>query len=275
MTEFDEEDYMERMAKIMEQKLQKQREQIEKDMEAKYLSTIKALEARVADQAAAAATAASTATSASSAANPNPSPTSVITTAVATTADGMEDGEILEADGRPGPSTNNSTAPTHPTAAAATAPTSSTAPNGDVPPAAASNLPVPQDDLDEQALQARARAEVGRLAQTPSFTSPLSFNANAGNMEEGVSKNMYLKECWIREQKQPSQAITSGTHTLSFRNVEFLINGKTEIIESPKVAIDKKLDFEDVWQTLVSRLDRDVLMTKYHNLAKKENHFLR
>ena len=47
--------------------------------------------------------------------------------------------------------------------------------------------------------------------------------------------------------------------------------GKTEIIESPKVAIAKNLTLEDVWQTFVSRFDRDVLMTKYHNLAKKIN----
>ena len=130
----------------------------------------------------------------------------------------------------------------------------------------ANNLPAavqPIDELDEEGWRSQAKLNLARNPdQAVNFTGSF-FSNTSGQMEEGVSKNMFMKESWIQQCVNPSQMISAGSHTLSFRNVEIMINGKAEIVESPKVAISRGLNFNDVWRAFVSRLDRDVLMKKW------------
>lgn len=113
----------------------------------------------------------------------------------------------------------------------------------------ANNLPTavqPIDELDEEGWRSQAKLNLARNPdQAVNFTGSF-FSNTSGQMEEGVYKNMFIKESWIQQCVNPSQMMSAGSHTLSFRTVEIMINEKAEIVESPKVAISKGLNFNDV-----------------------------
>ena len=140
------------------------------------------------------------------------------------------------------------------------------------------------DELDEEGLAAKARqALVNQHEIDPNanqliekFSEYRCLKPGNGVLEEGVYKNMTLKENWIMQMRGGTQASISGTHTLSFRNVTFNINGKKQLLESPKVLKQKGYGIKEVWEAFTEILDRDLLMTKFENLSnKKENNFSR
>lgn len=139
------------------------------------------------------------------------------------------------------------------------------------------------DELDVNGQRSKARRDLKtqiRAGQNPfgalSSDGSYTFSTSSGQIEEGVYKNMILKEMWILKMRQGAHVESAGTHTLSFRNIEIMVNGKLEVIESPKVAEKKGLTVRDIWRAFTARLDRDVLMKKFENVSKNgPNAYLR